>query len=446
MSTLKVAVVGSGPAGCYAADRVMRKATGPVAVDVFDRLPTPFGLVRSGVAPDHQSIKNVARVMAKALAKPECRFLGNVEIGRDLSLDDLRAAYDAVILAIGAPEDRSLGIPGEDLPGVVGSGAFTRWYNDHPDGASRAPELGAVENAVVIGNGNVAVDVTRMLAKQGAAMDQSDLSPEVESHLGAAPLRRITVAGRRGAGYVKFTPAEIRELGHLAGVAPRIDPADLAEGPADPDNAKPFDALKELAEAPAEEARREIAFLFNAAPEAILETEAGHVGAVRFRHTQVVDGRAEPTDETVDVPADLVVPCIGYTTRIVGGLDATGGRLANEEGLVAPGLYVVGWAKRGPSGTIGTNRSESQAIGDRILAEVTPGDRPGGAAIDEKLAAAGVHPVDWQGWERIDAAETARARDGRVRHKLVDVDAMLAVAREEAGDTGTGRSSGGAEG
>ncbi|MEQ8602739.1 MAG: FAD-dependent oxidoreductase [Marivibrio sp.] len=424
MPHLKVAIVGSGPAGCYVAERLGKKAKGAVEVDVFDRLPTPFGLVRAGVAPDHQTTKAAARVMAKALEKPEVRFFGNVEIGRELSLDDLRQAYDAVVLAVGAPSDRALGVAGEDLPGVVGSGAFTRWINDHPAAEDRAADLAGVRHAVVIGAGNVAIDAARLLAKTAAEIENSDLSPEVEAALQAAPLETISIVARRGAKAVKFTPTELLELGELADAAVEIDPALVAGDNEGAESPPGFAALQQLASGPVKSARKRIRFLFNLQPEECVAGDDGRVAAMRFTRTDL-----EGAGENVDLPADLVVSCIGYRTDAPEGVDADGGRLANDEGRIDAGLYVVGWAKRGPSGTIGLNRAEAHGVADKVLEEVAPADRPGRGAILERLQAAGAQPVDWEGWGRIDAAETERAGAGRVRRKFTALDDMLAAAK-----------------
>ncbi|MBP5856313.1 FAD-dependent oxidoreductase [Marivibrio halodurans] len=428
MSSLKIAIVGSGPAGCYVAERLGRKAKGAVEVDLFDRLPTPFGLVRSGVAPDHQTTKAANRVMAKALEKPEVRFLGNVAIGRDLSLDDLRAAYDAVVLATGAASDRPMGVPGEDLPGVIGSGRFTRWYNDHPDAAADVPDLSTVRRVVVVGNGNVAIDVARLFSKTPAELEGSDLSPEASRALAEAPVEEIVIVGRRDALNAKFTPTEIGELGTLENAAVRVRAGDVASDGEGALNSQAYEILKGYA-GETRSAPITIRFAFHLEPAAVVAGADGRVAAMRFHRTEVRDGKAMATRETVDLPADLVVSCIGYVSEDCGAVPTTGGRLANEGGLIEPGLYVVGWAKRGPSGTIGTNRPEAHGVADRILDEVSAGDRPGRAAIIPRLEEAGHVTVDFAAWGRIDAAESARAGDGRVRHKFAALEDLLAAAR-----------------
>ncbi len=425
MSSLKIAIVGSGPSGCYVAERLVRQGKGVVEVDVFDRLPTPFGLIRGGVAPDHQGTKGVARVLSRALDRDEVRFFGHVEIGRDLRLADLRSMYDAVVLATGAPKDRRLGIPGEDLEGIHGSWAFVGWYNGHPDYAGLDVALDRVRSAVIIGNGNVAIDVARVLARAGAEMDKSDIDPVVEAALAAAPLERILIAGRRGPAEVKFTPAELSELGRLQRARPVVDIAEITAV----DNCENscFTVLQEFAERPAGEAPVTIELGFRLHPEAFIDNGEGRVGAVRFRRTQPQGADFVDTGETIDIPAELVVTCIGYETVGCDDLAPIGGVFANDEGRIDDGFYVVGWAKRGPSGTIPTNRPESHALADRILAEVAPADKPGRAAVYKALD--GVAVVDIDGWKRIDAAEIGQAPEGRVRRKLTRIDDLLAAAQ-----------------
>jgi NADPH-dependent glutamate synthase beta subunit-like oxidoreductase len=424
MTTLKIAIVGSGPSGCYVAERLVRQGKGAVEIDVFDRLPTPFGLIRGGVAPDHQGTKGVARVLSRALDREEVRFFGNVEIGLELRLTDLRSMYDAVVLATGAPKDRRLGIPGEDLEGVHGSWAFVGWYNGHPDFVGLDVALDRVRSAVVIGNGNVAIDVARVLARAGVEMDRSDIDPAVEAEMAMAPLERILITGRRGPAEVKFTPAELAELGRLQRARPVVDAAEIdavgeSENPC-------FAILREFAERPSGEAPVTIELGFRLDPEACIDDGEGRVAAVRFRRTQPQDGDFIDTDETVDFPAELVVTCIGYESVACDSLAPASGRFANDDGRIDVGLYVTGWAKRGPSGTIPTNRPESHALADRILAEVTPADKPGRTAVYKALD--GVAVVDIDGWKRIDAAETGQAPEGRARRKLTRIDDMIAAA------------------
>lgn len=408
---LKVAVVGSGPAGLYCADRLLRDAQG-CEIDVIEKLPCPYGLVRSGVAPDHQGTKGVTRVFDRLFQRPELRFWGHVEVGRDVALDDLLADYDAVVLAVGAPQDRRLDIPGEDLPGVYGSGAFVGWYNGLPPHAALPVDLSPVRHAVLIGAGNVAIDVARVLAKTPAEMARSDLDSAVEAAIAGAPLQTISIVARRGAADVRFTPTELAELRTLARAQPQVLQADLpaaAETPV-------LKTLSAFAATPPQGKPIAIGFRFNLRPVRIVGT--GHVEAVEF---------ADAAGRPLRLPADLVVSCIGYGAVGCGALASSNGIIANEDGRVGDRLYVVGWAKRGPTGTIPTNRAESHAVAQRLVKEVAPGERPGRRGLEARLAAQGARPVSWSAWQAIDAREVARAAPGRVRAKFRTAEEMLAA-------------------
>ncbi len=404
MTVLRVAVVGSGPSGCYAAEALLKQPG--VAVDIVDRSPMPFGLVRAGVAPDHQTTKAVARVLERTLGRPGARFFGHVEVGRDVSLDLLRRLYDAVVLAVGAPLDRRLGVPGEDLPGVVGSGALVGWYNSAAAVPAALPDLAAVRHVLVVGAGNVAIDVVRLLAKTEPELTGSDLADAVGRRLAAAPIETITVLARRGPADVAFTPVELAELGTLARVGIEVEPFPVPDGAAPAVPVLAGFAGRSRADAPVS-----LRFRFQAQVERF-------EGGGRLERAVLTTGIA--------IPADLAVTCIGYGSVGCPGADPVGGRIPNDEGWVGERLYVVGWAKRGPSGTIATNRAEAQAVAARLLREVRPGRAAGDLA--DLLAARGVTAVDLAGWKRIDAAEVARARPGRVRAKILDPAEAVAIA------------------
>jgi NADPH-dependent glutamate synthase beta subunit-like oxidoreductase len=412
MAILHIAIIGSGPAGCYLAERLVREAPG-CRIDIIDRLPTPYGLVRAGVAPDHQSTKAVTRIFDRVLTREGVGFWGNVEIGRDLTLDELRGLYDAVVIATGAPQDRRLGVAGEELPGIIGSAAFVGWYNGHPDHAPPALALDRVRSAVVIGNGNVALDVARMLAKTPEELAQSDIAPEIAASLAAMPLEAIHIVGRRGAEHAGFAPHELGELGALARAQPIVDAAELPTDEAAPNRAV-IAQLREYAARDAAAKPLAIRFHFHAAPAGF--TGADRVETARFRRP---DGSAPA------LAADLVVTCIGYRAMPCCSLAPEDDVFVNEGGRVAPGLYVVGWAKRGPSGTIATNRAEAHEVAQRILAETAAAERPGGAALAVRLTEAGVRRVDYPGWLRIDAAERAGAGPGRPRRKFASRSELL---------------------
>jgi len=437
-ATVSLCVVGSGPSGLYMADALARRHAG-ARIDVLDRLPTPFGLVRAGVAPDHPGTKAITRQFDRTLARPGVRFRGNVTVGRDVTLAEVRAVYDAVVLAVGAPEDRRLGIPGEDLAGVHGSGAFVGWYNGHPDHAAPAPRLPGPAVAI-IGTGNVALDVARVLAKTPEEMTKGDLCAHAAKVIHAAPLTDIWVVGRRGPPEAAFTPAELAELGHLTRARPVVEAAALPDAPpARLDTAtakhveKNLEILRDFAARPdAEAAPVRIRFLFNAAPQAI-EGVDGAVTGLRLARTRMDGIQAVPTGEVFTVPIGTVVSAIGYRCRPLEGipLDETRGTIANTDGMVAKGLFVVGWARRGPAGVIPANRADAMAIAERLagwLAEHAGGAKPGPDALDALLAGRGVRVVSLEDWERINRTEIARgAAAGRSRQKITSVTEMLAL-------------------
>ncbi|MCJ2186011.1 FAD-dependent oxidoreductase [Novosphingobium beihaiensis] len=433
-----IAIVGSGPAGYYTAEAALKQWGDSVRVDIFDTLPVPFGLIRTGVAPDHQSIKGVSRRYETTALTDNVRFVGNVTIGQDVSIAELQDLYDAVILATGAPNDRKLGLPGEDLPNVFGSASFVGWYNGHPHFAGLDPAL-SHDTAVVIGNGNVALDVARILAKSQDEFAGSDIVAHALTALDASQVRRIVILGRRGPHQIAMTPKELGELAHLTRACPRVDPADLpaeAEDAAlDPGQRKAVGHLRAFASAaPCPERDVAVEFDFFASPKAITGTE--RVEEVEVERTRLEDGpngmRAVGTGEIYRIPAGLVIICIGYQTSKIPDVpfDEKGGRFANEEGRIRPGLYCVGWARRGPSGTIGTNRPDGFAIIEKIAEDIGEGTgessgktgRPGFDALAQER---GVHVVKFTDWQKIDEAEIANAREGAPREKFVAVEQMI---------------------
>jgi ferredoxin--NADP+ reductase len=428
-----IAVIGSGPAGYYTAEACQKQFGDQVRVDIIDRLPTPYGLIRAGVAPDHQSIKAVSRRYEAVALSETVRFVGNVTVGKDVSIEELIGLYDAVVLATGAPADRPLGIPGEHLPGVIGSAAFVGWYNGHPDFAALNPPLD-VEAAAVIGNGNVALDVARILAKAPAEFVGSDIVSGAFEALGNGFIRRISIVGRRGPHQIAMTPKELGELGHLARARPIVDPADLPPQAADealePGQRKSVGHLRSFAQG-TENADKlvTVEFDFFARPVAI-EGE-GKVERLIVERTRLTpEGDAEGTGETYALPCGLVVACIGYRTPPIPGVpyDERAGRFANSDGRIAPGLYAVGWARRGPTGTIGTNRPDGFMIAETIAADTPePGGKRGREGLDALFAERGVSPVTFRDWQRIEAAEVARARDGSPREKFTTIEEMLAA-------------------
>jgi ferredoxin--NADP+ reductase len=403
-----IAIIGSGPSGCYLADQLLRLVP-DCRIDLIERLPAPFGLVRYGVAPDHQGTKAVARVFDRILARDRIGFFGHVEVGRDVGLDELEALYHAVVIATGAPDDRRLGIPGEDLPGVVGSGRFVGWYNGHPDHMDL--RLPPPRSAVVIGNGNVALDVARLLAKTPAELDGSDLDGAPAAWFAAAPLDTIHVVGRRGPDDARFTDHELEELGSLIRARP-----ELAE-PAPPLPDTPRGAiLRAFGALPPKPLA--LRFHFGLMPVAMLGGD--RVERVRF---STADGG------TRELPAGLVVTCVGYQARPCGTETPVGGAFVNDDGHVRDRLYAVGWAKRGPSGTIPTNRVEAQAVAQKLAGALATDERPGGAGLRALLDRQGARWIDYGAWQRIEAQEKACAAPNRCRRKLTSLAEILAAAR-----------------
>lgn len=427
-----VAIVGSGPAGYYAAEALQKKYGDAVRVDIIDCLPVPFGLIRSGVAPDHQSIKAVSRRYETVNLADNVRFIGNVTVGRDVSILELQALYDAVVLATGAPDDRALGITGDDLPGVIGSAAFVGWYNGHPDFAALSPPLGG-PGAVVVGNGNVALDVARILAKTRDEFAGADIVAHALDALDHSGIKRISILGRRGPHQIAMTPKELGELGHLARATPFVDPTDLPPEADDallePGMRKSVTHLRDFARSHAAPKDIALDFDFFAMPIAI--EGDGKVERIIVERTRLdADLRSVGTGERYAIPCALVVACIGYQTPPIEGVpyEHGRGRFANTDGRILPGLYCVGWARRGPSGTIGTNRPDSYAVVDCLVADIGEGGgKLGRPALDTLLGERGVNIVTFRDWQKIEAAEVARARADAPREKFVEIAEMMGV-------------------
>jgi ferredoxin--NADP+ reductase len=417
------AIVGSGPAGFYTAE-ALEKAYGDQArVDILDRYPVPWGLIRFGVAPDHQSLKAVSKRYDKVAETAGVDFIGNVTVGRDVSVAELLDLYDAVILATGAPHDRQLGIPGEDLPGVVGSAEFVGWYNGHPDFADLNPPLGGT-HAAVIGNGNVALDCARILAKNHHEFEGSDIVGHALEMLDASDIRTITILGRRGPHQIAMTPKELGELGHLEAAVPVVDRADFppaeADEPLEPGLRKSVTLLRGFADLAADKPKRMV-FDFFAKPVRI--EGDGKAEKIVVEKTELDEkGAARGTGETYEVPASLIITAIGYSTSPIADVPFEGGKFVNDNGRIADRLYAVGWARRGPTGTIGTNRPDGYDVADQVAAAMpsgSAGDRPGAQGLKRLLESRGVMPTDYDDWRKIEETETARARPGSPREKFV---------------------------
>ena len=417
------AVVGSGPAGFYTAEALEKAYGGQARIDILDRYPVPYGLIRFGVAPDHQSLKAVSKRYDKVAESAGVDFIGNVTVGKDVSVAELLDLYDAVILATGAPHDRKLGIPGEDLPGVVGSAEFVGWYNGHPEFADLDPFLQG-DYAAVIGNGNVALDCARILSKTRQEFEGSDIVGHALDALDHSQVRTVTILGRRGPHQIAMTPKELGELGHLEAAVPIVETGDFppiqADEPLDPGLRKSVSLLRGFADLEPNKAKR-IVFDFFAKPVRI--EGDGRAERIIVERTILDDGgAARGTGETYDVPANLIVTAIGYSTSPIPDVPFEGGKFVNERGRIADRLFAVGWARRGPSGTIGTNRPDAYEVGDQIVADLPPGtsgERPGAEGLKRLLVARGVMATDYDDWRKIEESEAANARPGSPREKFV---------------------------
>ncbi len=453
---LRVAIVGSGPAGFYAAGQLLSSSDPVIKVDVFDRLMTPWGLVRFGVAPDHPKIKSVTRVFERTARMPGFAFHGNVEVGTDVTHEELASAYHAVLYAVGTPGDRRLGIDGEDLPGSESATEFVAWYNGHPDYAGMDFDL-SCKRAVVIGNGNVALDVARMLALSVEELQVTDIADHSIELLRDSKIEEIVVLGRRGPVQAAFTNPELRELADLELADVIVDPADIALDAAsaaaletaDGTIQRNVETLTSYAgQTPSGKPRR-VVLRFLTSPVAI---EGGdRVQAVVVQRNELVAGddgslTARPTGETERLETGIVLRAVGYVGRPLPGVpfDDRRATVLNEGGRVLepethrpiPGLYAAGWIKRGPSGVIGTNKKCAQETTDRLFEDFaagtlpTPSDTP--EALLERLRAK-VEVVDYSGWEAIDAHERALGEpSGRPRVKLVSRDEQLKRAAAAA--------------
>ena len=457
---LRVAIIGAGPSGLYAADQIIKDPETHAQVDLFDRLPTPYGLVRGGVAPDHPKIKSVTRVYEKTAAKEGFRFFGNVEVGRDLNVEDFEQHYHAIIYTFGAEADRELGIPGEDLPSSYAATAFVGWYNAHPDYADRNFKLDQAKRAVVIGNGNVALDVARMLALDDAELRKTDIADHAIDLLDASTIEEIVVLGRRGPAQAAYTNPEVKELGELEQADVIVSPEEIELDPAskawiESDEADKtarvnVEIVQEYATRQPTGKPKKVALRFLSSP---VEIKGGdRVESIVIGRNELVDVdgnlKARDTGEREELACDLILRSVGYTGVPLRGVpfDERRGTILNEDGRVLEshggdhrtGHYTAGWIKRGPSGVIGTNKKCATETVAHVFEDVAAGRlldpaSPDPNSIEELLRERGTHYVSFSGWEKIDAAEVGKGEPhGRPRVKFVRIDEMLETAAEQA--------------
>ncbi|GAA0932522.1 FAD-dependent oxidoreductase [Pseudonocardia zijingensis] len=444
----RVAVIGAGPSGLYAAAALLASG-GPIGIDVLDRLPAPYGLVRYGVAPDHVKMKSVIRVLQKPFDPAQIEFLGGVHIGEGgVPLDVVRQHFHAIVHATGSSVDRALGVPGEELAGSLGSGAFVSWYCGHPDHTGLQPPLDH-PGVAVVGAGNVALDVARVLAKTADEMAATDVPDPVLDALRSSAVRDIHVLIRRGPQHIRFTPAELRQIGELAGADVLVhDEGLLAAGIEEPEDRRHRQMLDMLAEWSAREPTgkpRRIHLRFLRSPVRIIGT-GGRVSGVEVERNTIRDGRVVGTGEHETLDVGLVVRAIGYDAQPIPGLpfDPATGTVPNVGGRVVrdgepvPGAYVTGWIKRGPTGVIGTNKADAVETVAALLEDL-PGlpdpAYPDPADFRAALTAHGVRPVDWTAWLRVDAEEVRRGGlRGAERVKVAELAEMLDAAHGATAD------------
>jgi ferredoxin--NADP+ reductase len=463
-SPTRIVVIGSGPAGFYAAGHLLKDPESGFEVDMIERLPTPWGLVRSGVAPDHPKIKSVTRIYEKTAAHPRFRYFGNVTFGEHVSREELLERYHAIVYATGSPSDRPLGIPGEELPGSHAATEFVGWYNGHPDHTHLEVDLLRAKRAVVVGNGNVAIDVARMLVLAPSELAPTDTADHALEVLAASHVEEVIVLGRRGPAQAAFTNPELLELGQLADADVIVDEAELEQALAVHDlqaeeaatSRRNVEILRDYAKREPHGRPKRIVLRFLLSPTTLLAGEDGHLAAVELAHNELVatgDGglRAQATGEHETIETGLVFRAIGYRGIPLPSVpfDERSGVIPNEEGRVRhsdtgeqlPGEYVVGWIKRGPSGVIGTNKKDAQETVDALLADLAasnghaPPHRPivpGRDDVEQLLRSRQPQLVTYEGWEAIDRHERALGEaSGRPRVKLTSIDQMLSIAASE---------------
>ncbi len=454
---LRVAIVGAGPSGFYAAEHILKDGDLHAQVDLFDRLPTPFGLVRGGVAPDHPKIKSVIRVYEKTAAREGFRFFGNVKVGHDIEVEDLERHYHAIVFTVGCETDRALGIPGEDLPGSHAATAFVGWYNAHPDYADDEWDL-SCDRAVVIGNGNVAMDVARMLALTDHELRQTDTADHAIEALDAKGIREIVVLGRRGPVQAAFTNPEIKELGEMEDADVNVDPPEfehdspsaayLESDEVDKTTRVNVETLQEFSQRTPEGKKQRIVLRFLASPVEIKGD--GKVESIVVGRNELVEEggtlRAKDTGEREELECGLILRSVGYTGVPIEGVpfDEKRGLILNEGGRVLDshdaghkvGHYTAGWIKRGPSGVIGTNKKDALETVQHLFTDVesqtllSP-ETPDPSAIEALLAERRVRYVSFEDWQAINQAEIGRGEPhGRPRVKFVRVEEMLASLGE----------------
>ena len=426
-----VAIIGSGPSGFYTTESITKKINSDI--DIIDRLPTPFGLIRGGVAPDHQTTKKISAAYTKTAKKNNVRFFGNIEIGKDILIEELRNMYDVVILAIGSELDNKLEIKGANLKSVYGSAEFVGWYNGHPDYVNLNPNLNT-KNVVVIGNGNVAIDVVRVLSKTNEEMLTSDIPKNVLDVINKSPIENLYIVGRRGPVEAKFTNVELREMGNLKNCLPIVNNSDL------PDDLKGnfserdkrliernLETLKSFSSINKENKEKTLNFTFFHKP---IEITGGEkVESIKFEKTKIENGKLENTGEIIEIDCGLIITAIGYRSKDIPDIKISNGIVENNNGKIDTGFYTVGWAKRGPTGVIGTNKADGELVADLINNEFKIQNKNGRKSLIETIKSKNLTATTFEDWEKIDSYEKNNAKDPTPRKKILTIKEMLNLCK-----------------
>ncbi len=447
---MRVAIIGSGPAGFYAAEALLKRTDTVVHVDMFERLPTPYGLVRGGVAPDHQNIKAVTRVFEKTSARPAFRFMGNVCLGRDVTVEELRQHYHQIVYAVGNEADRRLGIPGEGIPRCIPAAVFIGWYNGHPDYRQAKIDL-SVSRIAVVGNGNVAIDTARILLRSPDELEKTDIAAHALEALRNSQVREVYILGRRGPEQASFTPPELKELGEMEDVDPVVAPGELAsctlsESAGNSQQEKNLQILQSFAARQPGTKSKKLHLRFLVSPTEVIADSDGKVAGLALEKNRLEiqpDGTvtAHGTGEIEILDVGMVLPAVGFAAEQITGVpyDKEARIIANEDGRVVDATsravianeYVVGWARTGPRGLIGSHKGASAHVVEHMIADGTELEKrslPDPDAIVSLLLECGLQIVSFNDWKQLDDVEVARgARRGAPRDKIVDVEAMLAV-------------------
>ena len=426
-----VVIIGSGPGGFYAAGSISKKLNSDI--DIIDRLPTPFGLIRGGVAPDHQTTKKISATYTRTAKKDQICFFGNIEIGKDISLEVLREIYDVVIIATGSELDNKLGIEGGDLKGVYGSAEFIGWYNGHPDYMDLNPNLDT-KNVVVVGNGNVAIDIVRVLSKTFEEMSESDIPEYALNSINKSPIKNLYIVGRRGPVEAKFTNVELREMGNLKNCLPIVNNFDLPnklEGDfSERDRRlikKNLETLKSFSSIEKIKKGKKLNFVFFHKPIEIIGNEK--VESIKLEKTKLEGSEFKSTGEITEIECGLVITAIGYKSKNITGLKISDGVVESKNGKIDTGFYAVGWISRGPTGVIGTNKADGEQVADLISKEFKTQSKDGRKSLIEIIKSKNLTAISFEDWEKIDSYETKNAKDSAPRKKILTIKEMLKICK-----------------